>query len=91
MEPFISGDNQIIQNYAIFLPNDAPLCNFLHLFCQEFKYISTVFRPKQIATIHKSFNCNIDQIIIMHVIKIPVVSCERSARICLQKAESFGK
>jgi hypothetical protein len=36
MELFISGDNQMNQNYAIDLPNDVPLSNFSHQFCQEF-------------------------------------------------------
>jgi hypothetical protein len=53
MEPFVSGGNQIIQNNAIGLPSDAPLSNVLHLFCQEFKYISAVIRSRQISTVPK--------------------------------------
>jgi hypothetical protein len=91
MEPFISGDNQIILNNVIGLPNDAPLSNFLNQFCQEFKYFSVVVRPKQIAAIQRPFNHGTDQINKMSVRKIPVFSGECSARICLQRAESFGK
>jgi hypothetical protein len=91
MEPFISGDNQNVQNNVIGLPNDAPLSNFLHLFCQEFKYFSAVARPKQIAAIQRLFNHGTGQINKMSVRKIPVFSCECFARICLQRAESFDK
>ena len=67
MEPFISADTQMIQNSAIALSEDAPLSNFLDLFCQEFRYFSVVVRSKRITTIQSSFDRGTGQIHKIHI------------------------
>jgi hypothetical protein len=91
MEPFISADTQMIQNSAIAFSNDAPLSNFLDLFCQEFRCFSAVVRSKRIAAIQSSLNRGTGQIHKIQIGKARVVFSEPSAPICLQQVESFGK